>query len=281
MDIKKYFDMTNEEQFECLKKLVDDSIPLSCYDIADAYKLVEKELKVIKENNWAVDFLVAKEISDFIATKTNLYNFFVGIGCSSVVANIIEITTEDLNPIENGLIFERAFSPKTWSKTLFATFGFYVENEIFDEVIKTIKESCPSATLEKDKYSKGLSILTLKDIKIAIYESVSSIQENAQYLSNLKNIKTYGSFDEDYMNLLHFCFGLSYEETNDFRKICGKKKIEEIEEKKNKLLEKIEKLYERNEKEKLLETIIKDFCFTKSKAVYMSKCLVFDDIYPF
>ena len=48
MNIKKYFDMTSEKQFIYLENLVIKNIPYSCYEIEEAYKLADKELKVIK-----------------------------------------------------------------------------------------------------------------------------------------------------------------------------------------------------------------------------------------
>ncbi len=94
-----------EKDFQVLKKLCADGLP-KCYDnISNTIKQrLEKELQLIKKQNYVSFFLINWKIIQYAKSK-GYYYVGRGSGANSIVAYLLQIT--DVDPIELDLYFER------------------------------------------------------------------------------------------------------------------------------------------------------------------------------
>jgi hypothetical protein len=196
------------------------------HEVDDFYSKIYKELERISEIDVDLDFLVAKSIADIlseIASKPN----FVGMGCSSIVAYLIGITGKDpaLDPIKHGLVFERVFQKDRKGDMVF---GFYVENEVFEELMQNLKVLYgENISLINDDIDgiRDDRILVINNIGVRVSSNFLRLRHCGFNINELLDESTVGFFTEDYMHLLHYAFGYSYDEANSIRLAALKTRI--------------------------------------------------------
>ena len=274
MNIKKYFDMTSEKQFIYLENLVIKNIPYSCYEIEEAYKLADKELKVIKENNWSIDFLIAYEISKYIQKRIDYINYFFGIGASSAIAYMLGITGEELEPKMNGFIFEKDFYKSNVG--IYARFGFYVNSSLSNEIFNIVKCQIKKSRLdfEGERY-----ILAIGNVNIAFYFDINTFQRYYCRLEEFASLDKFATFDEDYLNILHFGLSYSYEDSLGFLRKCRDNQLTETD--KNIFFSRCNKRLSLDEKNSFFNQIKKNVTKDFSKTIYVASRLILNEYYPF
>lgn len=204
------------------------------------YSKISAEIERIKELDMEIDFLVAKSIAEILSEIDNKPRFW-GAGCCSLVAYLIGITglksgfKEELDPIRHGLIFERIFQKdrKTEQMKTDAVFGFYMEDSVREKVIEKLKELYGQNILyvltEEEFYGED-HLLLVNEVKIRIIDNLSRIKEFYPRISDSIEFSTVGYFTEDYMHMLHYVFGIDYDETNNIRRAALLHKKEKLEE---------------------------------------------------
>jgi len=106
---KKCYTNSPEEDFELLRKLAWEGIRYRFgKPSGKVVERVEKELKVIKQMNFASYFLINWDLVEY-ARSRGCYYVGRGSGANSMVAYLLRIT--DVDPIELDLYFERFINP--------------------------------------------------------------------------------------------------------------------------------------------------------------------------
>lgn len=106
---KKCYTVSPEKDFELLQKLTWEGVRYRFGEpTTKVVKRIEKELKVIREMNFASYFLINWDLVRY-ARSNGYYYVGRGSGANSMVAYLLQIT--DVDPIELDLYFERFINP--------------------------------------------------------------------------------------------------------------------------------------------------------------------------
>lgn len=212
------FEMDKETRLSYLENLATMNAHKFNHGTEDIYTEIYKELEKIKEMGMELEFLVVKSIAD-ILREIDDRPHFVGMGCSSIVAFLIGITNFDptLNPIKHGLIFERGFQKRKKDN---AIFGFYLQDDVLEKLKVKLFELYKDNVFvikTRDNVLGEDKILAVNGVGVRILTNLERLYKFSHNINELVNASTVGFFTEDYMHLLHYVFGFSYEEANNIR----------------------------------------------------------------
>ncbi len=246
---KNFFELDKGDQLLYLVQLISAALYMSGYCLDEVWDLIDKEINTIEKFGLAADFLFARSVAEVI---NDLYGepSFVGIGCCSFVAYLLGITGENLDPIEHGLIFERGFSNYDGKEE---TFCFYVPEEKKAELMERMKRVYDDLTLSDNKHAP---VLSAGDAKVGIIDSMDPYEDCCWRSNEVLADSGIGVFQEDYMRILHFAAGYTYEEADRIRRAIENKDIKEIDFYQNEFVRRAEMLpYGHFRKELLFDDI--------------------------
>lgn len=271
-----FFKLSEDERAECLESLINDKVCDFGYDTDIIYPRLRFEFVRIRELNLVTAFFVAKTVANTL-TKINEMPHFIGMGCCSVIAYILGITGKKLDPIEHGLIFERGF-PKD-GNTVENLFGFYIEKtdcgKLVDELKKRFGENVTLTENENE------FVLSVNGIAFRIITELDVLQEQHLQIDEMIDTSSIAVFQEDYMRLLHFVVGYSFDEANDVRKsICSLNKKAISKQKKN-FVTSTGAFLPFVESEHIFDDIVKGLRHACCKAWVLSAKVILDAIFPF
>lgn len=271
LQTKDFFSLSKDEQASYFTRLVISHTEDCEFNLRDIFPQLSKEIARIIELDMVADFIVAKSIAE-ILYGIGFKSHFFGVGCASVVAYILGITSIDLNPIEHGLIFERAF-PKYKKNN--RAFNFYVDEDKVSQLVSQLEKLYGNCRLiEIDNIDK---ILQINDVQIYISNCLDDFEE--QYYNIIDTIEksTIATFQEDYMRLLHIVSGYSYDKVNEIRQDISKCKTQEIELHKTIFVSNCITLSQ-DESQKLFNDIEQGVRHAYCKAMFLSIKEIFNDI---
>lgn len=270
-----FFMLSKEERIVCIQALIDEKVCDFGFDIDIIYPRLRLEFNRILELDLVTDFLVAKAIADTLATIEGKPHF-IGMGCCSVIAYILGITGQELNPIQHGLIFQRGF-PKDVKPPKYL-FGFYVDKSNCARLVNELKNQFgENVTLTEND---GESILSINGIEVRIITEIGILKEQYSRIDMMIETSTIGVFQEDYMHLLHLVTGCSFDKANDIRKIISKKNEKAISEEKNNFISSTGAFLPLVESEYAFDNIVKGLQYAPSKAWILSVKVVLDEKFP-
>lgn len=276
-----FFSLDKADQVDFLTDIVMEKMSDFLYDDDIMRSRLRKEIVRIQDIEMVADFVVAKAIRD-ILSKIDDEPHFVGVGAASLIAYIAGITEFELDPIENCLIFERAF-PKKGNKS---AFNFYITKEKLAQVQQELKNLFGNCEIINKNDSE--CVLQVHNVKINIYKSKNVLNDGLAYSSELVYRSTVGVFQEDYMRLLHFVGQFSYDEANQIRVDIAKGNKEKIEEYKKEFIKSAYVDLPLFESQDLFDKIVLGVNSASCKAWYLSvenistTCVEFaEEILPF
>lgn len=270
-DKKNILGINENQQEEYLGELIVEHGPKTSYSLYEYVDELAHEYGRINELGLLSNFFVAQSVAT-ILKSIDSGPHFVGIGCCSTIAYVIGITDDIMGlPCENGLIFERGFPEGIKGDYLFS---FYLKEEHLEGLmtqLKTIYEDC---VLQKEE--NGEIKLSVGDVYIPLIINTGVLREYA--MSTITTEKSpIAVYQEDYMNLLHFVAGYSYDEANEIRKLAGKMKYKELEKIQAEFVSRCENSDWKNVRAALFDRIVKNIKYAQCKAYILSANLILDE----
>lgn len=228
-----------EECFSSISPEVDERLLYECHKIL--------KLGIAKR------FLLAKEITVILQNLDCKTPYCIGNACGSLVSYVLGIS--EVNPLEQGLLFERAFS-----KHGLSCFSFYVNEDDKQKLLEAL-ESRYAVAIRGNEYQDTLSI---NGVDVCLLKSLDSQDD---YIITKSRVAVY---QEDYMRLLHFVGGYDYEETEYIRRISSKLNMLELKRYQDEFVAHYEGIIPKKEAELLLVTIFREIRYATCKAYVIS-----------
>lgn len=217
---KNIFELDKKRQMLYLEQLINDALPDSGYTPDEVYERLYAEMTVIEKLGMAADFLFARSVAEIVR---GIYDkpSFVGVGCCSLVAYMIGITGEDLNPIEHGLIFERGFGGDEKPER---AFSFFVPSGMLPQVIERLEGIYGEQLFYK--HSGGMNF-SVGDASVTVLDAIEPLKYSYGKFEESLCFSDMAVFQEDFMRILHYAAGYDYTDANNIRKAMAKRKCNE------------------------------------------------------
>ena len=258
-----FFNLDKADQVDFLTDLVMEKMSNFAYEDEIIRPRLRKEIVRIQDIDMVADFVVARAIRDILKNIDDEPHF-VGVGSSSAIAYILGITEFELDPIENCLIFEIAFSMKRNKNA----FNFYITKEKIPQVQQELKKLFGNCEIINKNDSE--CVLQVSNIKINVFKSKNVLNDGLGCSSELVYRSTVGVFQEDYMRFLHYVGNFSYDEANQIRLDIAKNNIAKIEEHKKEFVKNASVYLPLFESQDLFDKIVLGINYSHSKAWFLS-----------